>query len=90
MQPPVRRPEDATATIANTRGRGPFHPFYLHPATARALLAESRRRTATARVQRDLRAALHAAGWDGPSAAELAEVHVERRGLAGALCGVPA
>lgn len=65
-------------------------PCYLHPDTARALLAESRRRTTAARVERDLRAALHAAGWDGPAATELIAVHVERRGLAGALCGVAA
>lgn len=66
------------------------YPCYLHPDTARALLAESRRRTTTARVERDLRAALHAAGWDGPAATELIAVHVERRGLAGALRGVAA
>lgn len=65
-------------------------PYFFPPAQARALLAESRHRTRRARVERDLRAALHAAGWDGPAAAELAEVHVERRGLAGALRGVPA
>lgn len=47
---------------------------YMHPATARALLALSRSRTAKLRAQRELRAQLRNLGWDEPAAKELAEI----------------
>ena len=47
---------------------------YIHPATARALLALSRSRTAKLRAQRELRAQLRNLGWDEQAAKELAEI----------------
>lgn len=47
---------------------------YMHPATARALLALSRSRTAKLRAQRELRAALRRNGWDEQAARELAVI----------------
>ncbi len=50
---------------------------YMHPATARALLALSRSRTAKLRAQRELRAALRRNGWDEEAARELALIAQE-------------
>jgi hypothetical protein len=47
---------------------------YMHPATARTLLALSRSRTAKLRAQRELRAALRRNGWDEKAARELAVI----------------
>lgn len=59
----------------------PRYPCYLHPATARALLAESRQRVARARAARELRQVLSRMGWQGQAAAELADIHLDLQGV---------
>lgn len=56
--------------------------FYMHPETARALLARSRETTTALRARRSLVAQLKRIGWDEQAARELAAIDVRmRRGV---------
>lgn len=52
---------------------------YMRPATARALLAVSQRRTKALREARELRRELVRCGWSQSAAAELAAIHVQQK-----------
>lgn len=54
-------------------------PAYMTPATARALIAESRKLRQRAAERKQARAEFAAAGWSHTASAELAEIHVNRK-----------
>lgn len=51
---------------------------YMTPATAKALLEESRRRTTALRLKRDLYQQARRIGWSHSAAVELAEIGVKQ------------